>query len=64
MANTNSGKLWTAADDAQLRRLAAGNTPTRIIALKLSRSEDAVYSRAQQLGISLKPANQRPYGTR
>lgn len=60
----HSNQPWTAAQDAQLRREAAGNTPTRIIALHLERSEDAVYSRASQLGVSLKPTNQSPYGTK
>jgi hypothetical protein len=55
---------WTSADDAALRRLAAGNTPTRVIGLKLGRSEDAIRSRAVILGISLKPTNQSPYGSR
>jgi hypothetical protein len=41
--------------------LARQNTPTRVIGLKLGRSEAAVYARASQLGISLKPTNQSPY---
>jgi len=59
----NSGKAWTSQDDQQLRREAAGNTPTRIIALHLGRSEDSVRSRASDLDVSLKPTNQSPYGT-
>ena len=59
----NSGKSWTGADDQQLRKEAAGNTPTRVIALHLGRSEDAVRSRASDLDVSLKPTNQSPYGT-
>jgi hypothetical protein len=61
---TNSGKPWTSQDDEQLRREAAGNTPTRLIALHLGRSEDAVCNRASDLDISLKPTNQSPYGTK
>lgn len=61
---TNSGTPWTPSQDAQLRREAAGNTPTRVIALHLGRSEDAVRSHASDMGLSLKPTNQRPYGTR
>jgi hypothetical protein len=61
---TNSGKPWTASQDAQLRKEAAGNTPTRIIAFHLGRSEDAIRSRASGLDIPLKPTNQSPYGTR
>ncbi|GAB94643.1 MULTISPECIES: hypothetical protein [Micrococcales] len=60
----NAGKSWTAAHDAQLRREAAQNTPTRVLGLHLGRTEDAVRSRAGELGVSLKPANQSPYGTR
>lgn len=59
----NSGKPWTPSDDSQLRKEAKGNTPTRVIGLHLERSEDSVRSRASELGISLKPTNQSPYGT-
>jgi hypothetical protein len=59
----NSGKRWTTEQDAQLRKEAAGNTPTRVIALHLERSEDAVRSRAADLDVSLKPTNQSPYGS-
>lgn len=57
----NSGRPWTAADDKQLRRLASENTPTRVIGLKLGRTEDAIYSRASQEGVSLSPTNQSPF---
>jgi hypothetical protein len=53
---------WTRNETAQVRQLAAGNTPTRIIALKLERTPDAVRSQAAGRHISLKPWNQRPYG--
>lgn len=59
----NSGQRWTSSQDAQLRREAAGNTPTRLIGLHLGRSEEAVRSRASELDVSLKPTNQSPYGT-
>jgi hypothetical protein len=59
-----SAKRWTPAEDRQLRREAAGNTPTRVMGLHLGRSEEAVRSRAQELDVSLKPTNQSPYGTR
>ncbi len=58
----NEGKQWSAADKAKLKQLAKENTPTRIIGLKLGRTENAIYSKAQELGISLKPTNQSPYG--
>lgn len=59
----NHNKPWTSADDAQLRREAAGNTPTRVIGLHMQRTEDAVRSHAAEIGVSLKPVNQSPYGT-
>lgn len=59
----NNGKPWTPSDNAQLRREAKGNTPTRVIGLHMGRSASAVQSRASDLGVSLKPTNQSPYGT-
>jgi hypothetical protein len=35
-----------------------------VIGLKLGRSEDAVRSKAHELGVSLKPTNQSPYNRR
>jgi len=61
---TNSGKPWTSADVAKLRDLAKGNTPTRVIAVKLERSPSAVTDKAAGEKISLKPTNQRPYGSK
>ena len=61
---TNHGKDWTAGDIKKLGQLARQNTPTRVAALKLGRTPDAVAQKASVEGISLKPANQRPYGTR
>lgn len=58
----NTGDPWTPADDTLLRQLARLNTPTRVIGLKLGRTEDAVRARATYLGVSLKPTNQSPYG--
>ncbi|MGL4768296.1 MAG: hypothetical protein ACRCV6_09520 [Formosimonas sp.] len=58
----NQGKSWTIEDIAMLKQLARGNTPTRVIALKLGRTEGAVQAKASELGISLKPTNQSPYG--
>lgn len=60
----NSGKPWTPAAERQLKDLAAGNTPTRIIGLKMGRSPEAVNSQASRQGVSLKPTNQSPYGTK
>jgi len=60
----NNGKHWTAAEVEQLKALADGNTPTRVIGLKLQRSPSAVESKAASEGISLKPTNQSPYNRR
>ena len=56
----NTGDPWSDDDVKQLRDLAAENTPTRVIGLKLRRTEDAVYAKASAEGISLKPVNQSP----
>lgn len=58
----NTGKSWTPGQVKQLKQLAAGNTPTRVIGLKLGRTPGAVYGKASEKGISLKPTNQRPRG--
>jgi hypothetical protein len=58
----NSGKAWTDQDVAALEKLAKQNTPTRVIGLKLGRTEDAVRSKASEDNISLRPWNQSPYG--
>lgn len=61
---TNAGKSWTSADESLLEKLARENTPTQAIAHKLGRTEDAVRAKASELGVSLKPTNQSPYGNR
>lgn len=60
--NRNTGKAWTREDVKQLRQLANEDTPTRVIGLKLGRTPEAVYTKASEEGISLKPTNQSPYG--
>jgi hypothetical protein len=60
----NSGKEWTNADRRELKKLASENTPTRVIGLKLGRTEAAVRSQASAEKISLKPTNQSPYNRR
>ena len=63
-APKNHGKQWTDDDLKQLRDLAKGNTPTRVIGLKIGRTPDAVANKASEEDISLKPTNQRPYNRR
>jgi len=57
----NAGKPWTPAQVGELRALARGNTPIRVIGLKLGRSPGAISAKATEQRISLKPTNQRPY---
>lgn len=57
----NSGKPWTPKDHSQLKHLARGNTPTRVIGLKMGRTPAAVSNQASNDGVSLKPTNQSPY---
>jgi hypothetical protein len=60
----NAGKQWSSSDIKQLRQLAKQNTPTRVIGLKLGRTEAGVRSKAGEARVSLKPTNQSPYGRR
>jgi hypothetical protein len=48
----------------QPKELAKENTPTRVIGLKVGRSESSVYAKASDEGVSLKRTNQSPYGTK
>ncbi|MDA3873270.1 MAG: hypothetical protein PF795_04855 [Kiritimatiellae bacterium] len=60
----NRGKAWSGSDRSSLRQLAKGNTPTRVIGLKLGRTPAAVSTKASEMGVSLKPVNQSPYDRR
>jgi hypothetical protein len=60
----NHGKHWTPGEVTQLKQLAQGNTPTRVIGLKMQRTPDAVAQKASTESISLKPTNQSPYNRR
>jgi hypothetical protein len=48
------GDSWSDDEITQLREL-AGSTSAHIIGLNLGRSESAVRSKAQEIGISLDP---------
>jgi hypothetical protein len=48
----------------QLKREVKQNTPTRVLALHLGRTAAAMQQKASTEGISLKPTNQSPYGTK
>ena len=60
---SNNGKAWTGSQQSELRKLAKQNTPTRVIGLKMGRTPGSILTKASDLGVSLKPVNQRPYGT-
>lgn len=60
----NSGKHWSRQEGKALKEMAHQNTPTRVIGLKLGRSENAVRNKASELDVSLKPTNQSPYNRR
>ena len=60
----NSGNPWTQAEIDRLRELARKNTPTRVIAFKLGRTPEAIYSEASKEHISLNPHNVSPYDKR
>jgi hypothetical protein len=60
----NTGKDWSPADNKKLRQFANENMPTRVIGLKLGRTEAAVRNHASQEGVSLRPTNQKPYNRR
>lgn len=61
---SNHGKAWSGSDNQTLKKLAAQNTPTRVIGLKMGRTPAAVQSQASAKGVSLKPTNQSPYNRR
>ena len=60
-SDRNKGNRWSAQEVTQLRKLAKGNTPTRVIGFKLGRTEAGVRGKASEIGLSLKPTNQSPY---
>jgi hypothetical protein len=60
----NHGKEWTPEGVRELKLLARGNTPTRVIAIKMGRTPEAIQAEAGREGISLKPTNQSPYNRR
>ena len=56
----NSGKPITPAVVRQVRALAKGNTPTRVIGGITGRTEASIRNIAAANDISLKPTNQSP----
>ena len=62
--STNTGKRWTPTQVKQLRQLASRNTPTRVIGLKLGRTENAVRTKASEQGVSLNSSDQSSFHRR
>ena len=60
-SSSNTRKPWTPTQVKQLRQLASQNTPTRVIGLKLGRTENAVRTKASKKGVSLKSKNPPSY---
>jgi hypothetical protein len=60
-SGSNTGKRWTPTQLRRLRQLASQNTPTRIIGLKLGRTENAVRTKASEKGVSLRLNNHSSY---
>ncbi|MBN1882481.1 MAG: hypothetical protein JW885_09935 [Deltaproteobacteria bacterium] len=51
----HSGEKWEKGDEKKLKRMANSNVPTKVIAKELGRTEQAIYNKASELGVSLKP---------
>lgn len=62
MTTAEPARRWSEQEVEQLKLLISQNTPTRVMGLKLERSEEAIYSKVSELGLSLKPSNQSPSG--
>lgn len=60
IANENDGKPWIEDHLERLKVLITENTPTRLIALKLGRTEDAISDKVAAEGFSLAPTNRSP----
>ena len=60
----NTGKRWATEDVSKLKELARGNTPTGVMSIKLGRTQNAIYNKASEISLSLKPTNKPPYNRR
>ena len=63
-APTQHRAEWTKEHVAEFKKMVKGNTPTPLIAYHLDRTESAVRNKAREMGLSLKPTNKSPYGTK
>jgi hypothetical protein len=55
MSTCKTGEPWTAVDFEQIKQMVAEKTPIRTICARLGRTQAAVYRKASQMGISLRP---------
>ena len=53
-------RSWSKDDIKQLKTLIKENTPTRLIAMKLKRTEASVRWKVHGEGLSLRPTNRSP----
>lgn len=51
---------WSATNVRELKALIAENTPTRVIGVKLGRTEASIRDKVRDLGLSLMPINRSP----
>lgn len=56
----NHEEDWTSANVRELKALIKENTPTRVIGLKLGRTEAAIRDKCRDLSLSLMPINRSP----
>ena len=60
----NAGKHGSSQEVKALKSLAAQNTPTRVLGLKLGRPVAGVDAKASEKNVSLAPTNPSPYNRR
>lgn len=60
----NAGEPWTKDHVKELKLLVKQNTPTRVIGLKLGRTEASIRGKVRMEGLSLMPPNRSPYNRR
>ena len=59
----NSGKPWTLHDMQMLKDDVKRHTPTRMIAMHLKRTVDAIYAKASEMHLSLKTSTRPTHAT-
>jgi hypothetical protein len=60
----NERNAWTKEEMKELKQLIKENTPTRVISVKMGRSEYAIRAKVKSEGLSLMPINRSPYNRR